>query len=74
MMGEKKYVVGIGEALLDVFPVANSKKVVKKLGGAPVIFAYHAAQSGWDGMVVSAVGREIGKKSIDSTGKKSSLS
>ena len=69
-MGEKKYVVGIGEALLDVFPVANSKKVVKKLGGAPVIFAYHAAQSGWDGMVVSAVGREIGKKSIDSTGKK----
>ena len=45
-----KYVVGIGEALWDVFPEG------KKLGGAPANFAYHVLQFGLKGMAVSAVG------------------
>ena len=37
-MSEKRYVVGLGEALWDVLPEG------KKLGGAPANFAYHAGQ------------------------------
>ena len=37
-MAEKRYVVGLGEALWDVLPDG------KKLGGAPANFAYHAGQ------------------------------
>ncbi len=37
-MAEKRYVVGLGEALWDVLPEG------KKLGGAPANFAYHAGQ------------------------------
>lgn len=44
------FIVGIGEVLWDVFPSG------KKLGGAPANFAYHAAQFGHEGLVVSAVG------------------
>lgn len=51
MSMEARYVVGIGEALWDVFPGDE-----ERLGGAPVIFAYHAAQSGFRGVVISAVG------------------
>lgn len=47
-----KYVVGIGEALWDVFPEG------KKLGGAPANFAYHVSQFGLNGMAVSAVGHD----------------
>lgn len=49
----EKYVVGIGEVLVDCFK--RGKKEIKKLGGAPTIFAYHAAQTGCIGMIVSAV-------------------
>ena len=35
---EKRYVIGLGEALWDVLPEG------KKLGGAPANFAYHAGQ------------------------------
>lgn len=45
-------VIGLGEILWDVFP---DRKV---LGGAPANFAYHAAQFGLDGYVVSAVGED----------------
>lgn len=45
-------VVGIGEVLWDLL---DSGKV---LGGAPANFAYHAAQQGGDGIIVSAVGRD----------------
>lgn len=45
-------VVGMGEALWDVLPEG------KKIGGAPANFAYHIAQLGWEGHVVSAVGND----------------
>lgn len=45
-------IVGIGEALWDVFPDG------KKIGGAPANFAYHAAQFGVEGIAVSAVGKD----------------
>lgn len=50
---QKQYVVGIGEALLDCFSENN-----RKVGGAPLIFAYHAAQSGLNGMIISAIGED----------------
>ena len=49
-MKEDKFIVGLGEVLFDVF----GKK--KRLGGAPANFAYHAAQFGHEGLVVSAIG------------------
>lgn len=49
---DNKYVVGIGEALWDVFSEG------KKLGGAPANFAYHVSQFGLKGMAVSAVGHD----------------
>jgi fructokinase len=45
-----QFVVGLGEVLWDLFPKG------KRLGGAPANFAYHAAQFGHEGLVVSAVG------------------
>lgn len=48
----KKKVVGMGEALWDVF------NDTKKIGGAPANFAYHVKQFGLDSCVVSAVGRD----------------
>lgn len=47
-----RVVVGMGEALWDVFPEG------KKIGGAPANFAYHVSQLGFDSRVVSAVGRD----------------
>lgn len=44
------FVVAIGELLFDVFPTG------KKLGGAPVNFAYHASCMGVDSVAISAVG------------------
>ncbi len=49
---EKKYVVGLGEALWDVLPEG------KKLGGAPSNFAFHAGQFGLDAIAVSALGED----------------
>lgn len=46
----ENYVVGIGEVLFDVFPDE------RKLGGAPANFAYHVAQLGLRGCVISAIG------------------
>ena len=48
----KRYVVGLGEALWDVLPDG------KKLGGAPANFAYHAGQFGLDTIAVSALGED----------------
>ena len=45
---EKKYVVGLGEALWDVLPEG------KKLGGAPANFAFPAGQFGLNSIAVSA--------------------
>jgi len=56
-----KTVVGLGEVLWDVFPEG------KKLGGAPANFAYHVAQLGLDGIVVSAIGNdELGDEIVAS--------
>ncbi len=49
---EKKYVVGLGEALWDVLPEG------KKLGGAPSNFAFHAGQFGLNAIAVSALGED----------------
>ncbi|MGM9700815.1 MAG: carbohydrate kinase [Prevotella sp.] len=49
---EKDLIVGLGEALWDCLPEG------RKLGGAPANFAYHAAQFGFDGRAVSAVGND----------------
>ena len=63
------YVVGIGECLIDRI---NGKDF---LGGAPVIFTYHAARSGNLGIVISGRGndkegdyleKELRKKRLDS--------
>jgi fructokinase len=56
----KKYVVGIGEALWDVL------LTVKKLGGAPANFAYHAGRMGYDALAISAVGIDaLGDEILD---------
>lgn len=49
----KSFVVGIGEALWDMFPEG------KKIGGAPANFAYHMLQLGFDSRVVSAIGDDL---------------
>lgn len=66
MKNKDYYVVGIGEALLDYFPNSDKEKKLEtsNLGGAPTIFAYHAAQSGWTGMIISAIGRKPDGKEI----------
>ena len=51
---EKRYVIGLGEALWDVLPEG------KKLGGAPANFAYHAGQflGQANTMAISALGED----------------
>ena len=51
---EKRYVIGLGEALWDVLPEG------KKLGGAPANFAYHAGQflGQANTMAISAIGED----------------
>lgn len=59
-------VVGLGEALWDVFPEG------KKIGGAPANFAFHAGQFGLEAYAVSAVGDDdLGREleaSLDEAG------
>lgn len=51
-MEQKRYIVGLGEALWDVLPDG------KKLGGAPSNFAYHAGQYGDESIAISALGED----------------
>ena len=53
-MEQKRYIVGLGEALWDVLPEG------KKLGGAPANFAYHAGQflGQENTLAVSALGED----------------
>jgi len=51
-MESKPIIVGIGELLWDVFPEG------KQVGGAPVNFAYHAKQFGFNCIGVSAIGND----------------
>lgn len=53
----KSIVIGIGEALWDIF------RNMRKPGGAPANFVYHTTQLGIDSFVVSAVGDdELGRE------------
>ena len=55
-----KTIIGIGEILWDIFPEQ------KILGGAPANFAYHASQFGFNGYVVSAIGKDSpGREILD---------
>lgn len=47
-----KTIVGLGEALWDMLPQG------KQIGGAPINFAYHAAQTGHDAYAISALGQD----------------
>ena len=49
---DSRYVIGLGEILWDCFGAE------RRLGGAPANCAYHAAQFGHRGIVVSAIGRD----------------
>lgn len=49
---KRQLVVGMGELLFDVFPTG------KKIGGAPVNFAYHVGQLGVESLAISAVGED----------------
>ncbi|MHB1157762.1 MAG: PfkB family carbohydrate kinase [Phycisphaerales bacterium] len=51
-MASSRIIVGIGEALFDVFPDGQ------RLGGAPLNVAVHARQLGNTGIVVSRVGQD----------------
>ena len=51
-MDNQFVVVGIGELLWDVFPEG------KRLGGAPVNFAFHCGQLGAEAYPVSCIGRD----------------
>lgn len=67
MVSDQKYVIGLGEALLDDFGEGHPQ-----LGGAPVIFTYHMARMGFNGMVISAIGKDdnAGKVIIDELEKR----
>lgn len=55
----KRLVVGLGEVLWDMLPEG------RKIGGAPVNFAYHVGQFGIDTMAVSAIGNDkLGEDTI----------
>ena len=59
-------IIGLGEVLWDMFP--GQKKV---LGGAPANFAWHASKLGFDGCVVSAVGKDkLGEELLDVLAKR----
>ena len=61
----KKYVVGLGEALWDVLPEG------KKLGGAPANFAFHAGQFGLYAIAVSALGEDkLAEETIEQLNEK----
>ncbi len=56
-MENKSLVIGIGELLWDVFPDQ------KKIGGAPVNFAYHVSKLGIESLAISAIGKdELGRE------------
>jgi fructokinase len=52
MIGHRPCVVGLGELVWDLLPDGDLP------GGAPANFAFHAAQLGGEGVVVSAVGKD----------------
>lgn len=60
----KNKIIGIGEVVWDCLPEG------RKLGGAPLNFAYFALQCGADAFAVSAVGNDaLGSETLDATRK-----
>lgn len=59
MDSDKIIITGIGELLWDILPEG------KQLGGAPVNFAYHVSQLGFDAVAVSALGTDALGDEID---------
>lgn len=58
----KNKIIGIGEVVWDCLPEG------RKLGGAPLNFAYFALQCGADAYAVSAVGNDVlGSETLDAT-------
>ncbi|SRR5574344_51399 len=56
----KDLIVGIGEALWDVFPEG------KQIGGAPANFAYHVGQFGFNSLAISALGEDkLGDETVE---------
>jgi fructokinase len=53
--------IGIGEVLWDEFPGS------KRLGGAPANFAFHAAQLGGNGLIISRIGDDPPGRQIKDT-------
>ena len=63
-MKNQSKVIGIGELLWDVFPDH------KKIGGAPVNFAYHVSKLGNTSLAISAIGKdEFGVELIEEINK-----
>lgn len=63
-MNNKPIIIGIGELLWDMLPSG------KKVGGAPINFAYHAARSGAESYAISAVGKDsLGNEIMDEIDK-----
>lgn len=60
-------VVGIGEVLWDIFPDG------KVLGGAPGNFAIHANSLGLEGIIISAIGKDLLGENIKEIYKQRSL-
>ena len=57
-------VVGIGEALWDIFPDD------KRIGGAPANFAFHVSQFGLNGVAIRAIGNDkLGYEIIENFNK-----
>ena len=48
----RNFIAGLGERLFDCLPDG------KKLGGAPANFAYHVSNFGFEGIAVSAIGKD----------------
>lgn len=59
-----KYIVGIGEALLDC--IKTTHEVLRTLGGAPGNFVFHIKQFGLKSYLISAIGNDSdGDKIVD---------
>lgn len=59
-MSQTKRIIGIGEALYDVFPDGS------RLGGAPLNMALHAHQLGNTGVVITRIGQDrLGDQILD---------
>lgn len=59
-MARPRTIVGIGEALFDIFPDSE------RLGGAPLNFAVHAHQLGNEGVMITRIGQDrLGEQIVD---------